>query len=118
MALAEVAIERVQKIEPAALLIAADGLGRGEIENRCALAAEQRALVSGGEESGAPVFPAAQHFAGVGQDNEGRQVLIGGAQSVSDPRAHATAARRESSRCSSGTQTRRGSVHQPSRSGT
>src|SRR5439155_9038001 len=48
------------------------------------------ALVAGGQEGGVPVLRAVGGVAAVvGQDDEGRQVLVEAAQAVADPAAHA-----------------------------
>ena len=50
--------------------------------------AEARALIERRQESGIPVGAAAQRIAAVREHHEGGQVLVGGAQSISDPGAH------------------------------
>ena len=77
--------------------LVANRLRRREMEDRRAFAPQQRALIGRRQETGAPVFRPAEHFGGVGQDDEGRQVLVGRSQPVGDPRAHGRPARQNRS---------------------
>ena len=79
-----------QRIEPHALILRRHARRRLEIDDRIARGAEQRALIRGGHEAGAPVVrPAERSAASVGHHDERRQAGRDRAQAVGDPRADA-----------------------------
>src|SRR5687768_2636852 len=74
-----------QQVELSPLVFAGDLLRPLKIEDRAALSAEQRSLVCGGQEPGAPVqWPAFDPLRPPEQD-EARQVAVLAAQAIRDP---------------------------------
>lgn len=81
-------VELGEEIVGGGLLGAGDLRGRFEIGDGFRLIAEDDALVGGGEEAVAPVGDAAgRESATIGEDDEGGEVLVFGAESVGDPGA-------------------------------
>ena len=83
-------VHGAEQVERAALLLGADAGGRPQVEDGVGALAEQRALVDGRQEAGAPAGRAAlgrplrlQHHA------VGRQVVADAAQAVGHPGAEA-----------------------------
>ena len=69
-------LSALEQIELAALLLVADGLGRREIEDRRAFAAEQRALVAAGRKPELQFLRTAERLRPASvQDDERGQVL-------------------------------------------
>ena len=97
-ALRMVAVQVAQQIEQPALLRLADRLGPVQVQNRRTFALQQRALIRRGQKSRTPVLRAAHHALVVGQDHESRQVRIGRAQSIRQPRAQRRPARDDRAR--------------------
>ena len=81
-------VEPGQGVEPGPLLLDADALGGLQVDDGVADGAEQRALVGGGHEAGAPVVGAAEGAAAVVvHDHERGQARALRPQAVGDPRA-------------------------------
>ena len=79
-----------QGVEPGALLLGAHPLRRLQIDNRIADRAEQRALIAGRHEAGAPVVrPTEWATPVVVHDDKGRQAGAFGPKAVGDPGTHA-----------------------------
>ena len=81
------AVEFVQQIELAALSLGRDAGRIGQIGDRLVARLQADALVDGRHERGPPVARAVDGAGAVVQDDEGRQVLVLGAEAVSDPAA-------------------------------
>jgi hypothetical protein len=80
------AIERLNQVQRAALLRAADLRLRAKIENRRLARPHRHALISRGQKAIAPRRRAAFDFAaGIGQHNVGGQIAVFAPQAISDP---------------------------------
>src|SRR5262245_58067410 len=79
-------VKRIKQVEFISLLFIADGRGWREMKTGCAVVAKNSSFKRGGKKTGTPVFRATIDFALVRENDECRQVVIGGPQSIRRPR--------------------------------